>query len=490
MLDALQHRFEGILRSLKGQGRISESNVEETSREIRRALLEADVNVKVARDFVSRVREKALGEDVLRGLRPDQQFVKIIHDELCDLLGGESEGIRWATGAPTVVMLVGLQGCGKTTTAAKLAAHFRKRGRRPFLVAVDVYRPAAVEQLAVLGQQLKLPVFRPVDGDAVRTAVLGVEQGRAQRADTIILDTAGRLHIDDEMMQELERIKSEVRPGEILFVADAMVGQDAVNAAREFHQRLAFQGVVLTKLDGDTRGGAAMSVRAVTGVPIKFIGLGEKLDALESFHPDRLSQRILGMGDVVGLVEKVQEQVDRLDAEKMAEKMQRAEFDLEDFLSQLQMLKRMGPLDGLLKMIPGVGSKLKELDLDPGHMVRTEAIIQSMTPGERANPGLIKGSRKRRIARGSGTGEQDVGQLLNQYDQMKGMMKQMSGLGGLGGLMGGRGRGVPALAGLPGGPGQPVPRGGQPGRVNPVSAGISGSRAQRKAKAKKKKKKR
>lgn len=470
MLDALQERFDGILRSLKGQAKISGSNIEDATREIRRALLEADVSVQVARDFVARLAEEARGAEVLKGVLPGQQFVKIVHDQLVELLGGQNAPLSLATGGPTVIMMVGLQGSGKTTSAAKLAKLLKgKMGRRPFLVAADIYRPAAVEQLAVLGRELGVPVFRPVDNDALKTARLGLAEALDGRFDTIILDTAGRLHIDEGMMQELERIRAELNPHEILFVADAMIGQDAVRAAREFHQRLAFTGVVLTKLDGDTRGGAAMSIRAVTGAPVKFTGVGEKLDALEPFHPDRLAQRILGMGDVVGLVEKVQEQVERQDAERMASRMARAEFDLEDFLSQLQMIKRLGPLEGLLKMIPGVGSKLKDLDLDSRHLVRTEAIIQSMTPRERQQPAIINGSRKARIARGAGVKENDVGLLLHQYDQMKGMMKQMGGMGMFGGA--GARRGEAEVRPLP--------------QVNAASAGFAAKRAQKKAGKKK-----
>ncbi len=476
MLDALQERFDNILRGLKGQAKISENNIEDAVRDIRRALLEADVNVKVVRDFVGNVREKAMGAEVLKGVNPGQQFVKIVHDELNDTLGGEHQPIQFVNDGPTIIMMVGLQGSGKTTSAAKLASLLKsKMGRKPFLVAADIYRPAAVDQLVVLGEQLGVPVFRPVDNDAVKTAELGVAEAKASGFDTILLDTAGRLHIDEEMMQELERIRAAEKPSEILFVADAMIGQDAVRAAEEFHQRLSFTGVVLTKLDGDTRGGAAMSIRAVTGKPLKYIGLGEKLDALEPFHPDRLSRRILGMGDVLGLVEKVQEQVERQDAEKMAAKLARAEFDLEDFLSQLQMLKRMGPLEGLLKMIPGVGSKLKGLNLDPKQLTRTEAMIQSMTPAERQQPALINGSRKARIARGSGVMENEVGLLLTQYNQMKGMLKQMSGLGMLSGMGGGA---MPQLS-----------RTSAPGpvRVGAASAGFAMDRARRNAKKKKKK---
>lgn len=488
MFDALQERFDGILRSLKGQAKISESNIEEAVREIRRALLEADVNVRVARDFVERVAEKARGAEVLKGVQPGQQFTKIVQDELTEMLGGENAPLSRAPSGPTIVMLVGLQGSGKTTTAAKLAGWLRKKeGRRPFLVAADVYRPAAVDQLVQLGKQLGVPVFRPVENDAARTAREGLAAAIDGSFDTVLLDTAGRLHVDDALMRELERIREEIRPTEILFVADAMIGQDAVRAASEFHSRLSVDGIVLTKLDGDTRGGAALSIRQVTGCPLKFVGMGEKLDALEPFHPERLAQRILGMGDVVGLVEKVQAEVDAHDAERLASKLARADFDLEDFLGQLQMIKKLGPLEGLLKMIPGVGSKIRELDMDPRHLTRTEAIIRSMTPAERAQPAIINGSRKKRIARGSGVQENEVGLLLTQYDQMKGMLKQFSGMG----LFGRKGGApMPGMPGLPGLPGAPRGRreGGGPPAVSAVSAGFAVERAKRKAKQQKKKK--
>jgi signal recognition particle subunit SRP54 len=458
MFESLQDRFEGIVRSLRGQARISETNIEEAVAEIRRALLEADVHVKVVRDFITTVREKALGADVLKSVSPGQQFTKLLNDELTTLLGGHAEPIRWTRGAPTVIMLVGLQGSGKTTSAGKLAGLLKKKGRKPFLIAADIYRPAAVDQLVVLGRQLGVPVFTPVDNNPLRTAIDGLAEAVRQGADTVLLDTAGRLHIADELMQELEQIRDALSPAEILFVADAMVGQDAVNAAGEFHRRLEFSGVILTKLDGDSRGGAAMSIRSVTGKPIKFVGVGEKLDALEQFHPDRMAQRILGMGDVVTLVEKAQEQIDQVDAEKMANKLARADFDLQDFLSQMQVIKRMGPLEGLLKMIPGIGSKISQLNLDPKSLVRTESIIHSMTPAERKKPELINGSRKKRIARGSGRTENEVQALLTQFTQMKGVLKQMSAFGGLGSLMGAGGEGqaparpgrMPMLPGMPG----------------------------------------
>ncbi len=426
MLDALASRFEGIVKKLRGEGHISETNIEETLRDVRRALLEADVNHRVVTDFIAGVREQALGERVLQAVSPGQQLVKILNDELIELLGRAAAPLNWQPGAATVIMAVGLQGSGKTTFCAKLAALLKRKGKHPLLVAADVYRPAAVEQLRILGEQVSVPVVTPIDGDALKTAIAGVETGRRDRHDPIILDTAGRLHIDVEMMEELVRIRGEINPAEILFIADGMTGQDAVNAAAEFQNQLDFHGVVLTKMDGDARGGAALSVKAVTGKPIKFVGIGEKLDALEQFHPDRMASRILGMGDVVTLVEKAQEQVDRQDAEQMAQKLRDASFTLQDFLAQMQVIKRMGPLEGLLKMVPGVGSQLGDLDMDPARMVHTEAIIYSMTPQERDKPELMNGSRKKRVALGSGTTVQEVNQLLNQFFQMREMMKRMS----------------------------------------------------------------
>ena len=427
MLDTLSSRFESIVKQLRGEGRISEKNIDETLQEVRRAMLEADVNYQVVTDFIASVKEKAGGERVLQAVSPGQQFVKIINDEMVELLGHAAAPLNWNPGGQTVIMVVGLQGSGKTTFSAKLAALLKRKGKTPLLIAADIYRPAAVEQLCILGEQAGVPVFKPVGNDALKTALAGVEQGQRDKRDPIILDTAGRLHVDEEMMQELVQIKEQVNPQEILFVADGMTGQDAVNAAGEFQRQLDFNGVVLTKMDGDARGGAALSVKAVTGKPIKFVGVGEKLDALEQFHPDRVASRILGMGDIVTLVEKAQEQVDDQDAASMAKKLQNATFTLKDFLSQMQIIKKMGPLEGLMKMIPGAGSQLGNMDLDPSRMAHTEAIIYSMTPLEREKPELMNGSRKKRVALGSGTTVQEVNQLLKQFFEMRQMMKQMGG---------------------------------------------------------------
>ncbi len=414
---------------MTGRGRLSEANIEEALREVRRALLEADVNFKVARRFVDDVRMRAVGEEVLRSLTPGQQVVKIVHEELAKLLGGRSEAFRIASGSPAVVLVVGLQGSGKTTFCAKLARYLRKRGRRPLLAAADTYRPAAQDQLAKLAGQLSVPVHLGRRGaDPVDIAKSALGEARETGADVLVLDTAGRLHVDDEMMSELERMKEATGPSEILLVLDSMTGQDAVNVASEFVHRLDFTGAVLTKLDGDTRGGAAVSLRAVTGRPIKFAGVGEKLDALERFHPDRMASRILGMGDVLTLVERAEEAADLEKAAQLEEKLRKQSFTLEDFLEQLKALKKMGPLDQLLGMIPGAG-KLGGVAVDETALGRIEAIINSMTSGERRNPNGIDGSRRRRIAGGSGTTVQDVNRLLKQFDSMKTMMKQFGKLG-------------------------------------------------------------
>ncbi len=427
MLDALSARFESIVKKLRGTASISEKNIEETLQDVRRALLDADVNYQVVTDFITVVKEKAIGAQVLLAVSPGQQFTKILHDEMVELLGRAAAPINWKPGGQTVIMVVGLQGSGKTTFAAKLAALLKRKGKNPLLVAADIYRPAAAEQLRILAEQASVPVVTPVENDALQTALAGVARGGKDHHDPIILDTAGRLHIDQEMMGELVRIREQLNPSEILFVADGMTGQDAVTAAREFQRQLDFHGVVLTKMDSDSRGGAALSIKAVTGKPIKFIGIGEKLDALEQFHPDRIASRILGRGDIVTLVEKAQEQVEAQDAEAMAKKLQNATFTLQDFLAQMQVIKKMGPLEGLMKMIPGVGSKLGDMDLDPSRLAHTEAIIYSMTPLERVRPELMNGSRKKRVALGSGTTVQEVNQLLAQFFQMREMMKQMSG---------------------------------------------------------------
>ncbi|OPX24629.1 MAG: signal recognition particle protein [Candidatus Latescibacteria bacterium 4484_107] len=433
MFDDLSAKLEGVFKKLRRHGKLSESNIKDALREVRRVLLEADVNYKVARTFVNRVQGRAVGQEVLQSITPGQQVIKIVHDELIALMGRKSEGISFDATPPTVVMLVGLQGSGKTTAAAKLAHLFRSKGRRPLLVAADIYRPAAIDQLEVLGRSMDVPVYRAREGTPPeRICADGVRLARKEGLDFVVLDTAGRLHVDDEMMAELERIKAQVSPYEILFVADAMTGQDAVRAAREFLNRLNFGGVILTKLDGDARGGAALSIRMVTDRPIKFVGVGEKLDALEVFHPDRMASRILGMGDVVSLVERVQQSVDTEKAQKWEEKLRKEAFTFDDFLEQLEQLKKMGPLDQLIGMIPGVGKAMRGLKVDEKAFVHTEAIVRSMTKEERARPHLINGSRRRRIARGSGTRVQDVNQLMKQFSMMQKMMKNMGKMGSLG----------------------------------------------------------
>ncbi len=430
VFSGLAERLQETFRKLKGKGRLTEADVDEALKEVRRALLDADVNFKVVKDFQGRIKERAVGRDVLGSLTPGQQVVKIVHDELTALMGGTQSKINMAAKPPTVVMMTGLHGAGKTTTTAKLAALLRKQGRRPLLVAADVYRPAAIKQLQVLGRQLDIPVFAMGDGagpvDIVRAAR---EHALSADRDIVLIDTAGRLHVDEELMSELESIKKAVRPHEILLVVDAMTGQVAVEVAQSFNQRLGLDGVVLTKLDGDTRGGAALSVRAVTGCPVKFVGTGEKLDALEQFHPDRMSDRILGMGDVLSLIERAQANFDADQVEKLNRKIRSLEFTLEDFLQQIQEVKKLGPLQQVLGMIPGLGGvkKLKQIgDIDDKELVYVEAIIKSMTPWERGRPHEINGSRRKRIARGSGTTVQDVNRLLKQFEQTKKMMKQFS----------------------------------------------------------------
>ena len=432
MLEDLTQKLESTFRRLRGYGKLNEKNIADSLKEIRRALLEADVNYKVVKDFIATVQEKAVGEEVLHSVTPGQMIVKIVHDELVRLLGNTTAQLKTAGIPPTIIMLCGLQGSGKTTFAAKLANHLRKSGRKPMLVAADVYRPAAIEQLRILGRGLSIPVYDEGTGDPVKIAFNAISASRNQFCDTVILDTAGRLHIDENMMDELARIKTRVRPHEILFVADGMTGQDAVNTAKEFAGKLDFDGVVLTKMDGDARGGAALSIRSVTGKPIKFIGVGEKTDDVEIFHPDRIASRILGMGDVVTLVEKAQDTIDKEKAEKLEKKLRKAEFDLEDFLDQLQQIKKMGSLESILKMIPGVGRQLGNAQIDDRGLVRVEAIINSMTRDERRNPRILNGSRRKRIAAGSGTRVQDVNRLMNQFQQMKKMLKQFKGKPGRG----------------------------------------------------------
>ena len=429
MFEQLSDRLQSAFRTLTGKGKLSEANIQDALREVRRALLEADVNFKVARRFTEDVAERSVGETVLKSLTPGQQVVKIVHEELTKLLGGTSEPFRLSGEAPVVVMVVGLQGSGKTTFCAKLARYLRKRGKRPLLAAADTYRPAAQEQLVTLARSLDIPVHTGERGaDPVAIAATAADEARTVGADVVVVDTAGRLHVDDGMMRELERIKESVRPQEILLVLDSMTGQDAVNVASEFAGRLDFTAAVLSKLDGDTRGGAAVSLRAVTGKPIKFASVGEKLDALEQYHPDRMASRILGMGDVLTLAERAQEAADLETAAKLEEKLRKQSFTLEDFQGQLEAVRKMGPLEQVIGMIPGAG-KVGQVAVDEKALTKVEAIIASMTPQERRNPNVIDGSRRKRIARGSGTSVQDVNRLLKQFESMKKMMKQFGKLG-------------------------------------------------------------
>jgi len=431
MFEQLSDKLNTTFERLRGRPRVSESDLEEALRDVRVALLEADVNFKVVRQLVATVRERALGEKVLESITGAQQVVKIVHDALVEMLGGEAVPLARAERPPTVLLLVGLQGSGKTTTAAKLANVLRKQGRRPVLIAADVHRPAAIEQLRTLGKQLGIPVIAVAAGRVSEDVAAAVATAERDNLDTVIVDSAGRLHIDDEMMREVESVVATAKPHEVLLVVDAMTGQDAVEAATAFKARLPVSGLVLTKVDSDARGGASLSIRASTGVPVKFLGVGEKLDALEVFHPDRLAQRILGMGDILTLVERAQETVDRKTAEEQAKKIMEARFTFEDFYAQLQQLKKMGPLGDLLKMIPGMGGLAKQLPEGPEaerELKRIEAIISSMTKAERAEPTLINGSRRKRIAAGSGTKVSEVNQLLKQFAEMQKMMKQMGGL--------------------------------------------------------------
>jgi len=433
MFENLSEKLESALQSVTGQGRIEEVNVAETMREIRRALLNADVNYQVAKEFTDNVKEEATGEEVLNSVTPGQQLTKIVYDELARVLGGEREEIEMADTPPTVILVAGLQGSGKTTFSAKLARHLKKQGHAPMLAASDVYRPAAVDQLQTLADRVGVPVYSiREDGeiveDAVRVARETVEEARKTARDVVIIDTAGRMHIDEQMMQEVADIKGAVEPNETLFVVDSMTGQDAVNTAKEFNERLDYDGVVLTKLDGDTRGGAALSIRTVVNKPIKFASTGEKLDALTPFYPDRMAQRILGMGDVVSFVERAQEEYDEKEAERLQKKIRSEEFDLQDFYDQLQRIQNMGSMKELMGMIPGVGNKIQDLDIDDDAFKHIEAMIQSMTPEERSNPDILNGMRRRRIARGSGVEVRDVNQLISQFNEMKKMMKTMQKL--------------------------------------------------------------
>jgi len=427
MFENLSERLERSFKLLKGQGRITEINVAETLKDVRRALLDADVNFKIAKQFTEEVKEEALGQEILTSLKPSDMMVKIVHDHLTKLMGGENEAIN-LKGNPAVILIAGLQGSGKTTFSGKLANHLKtKQGKQPLLVAGDVYRPAAINQLKVVGEQVQVPVYTEEGNmNPVKIAKAAIKEAKQKGYNTVIVDTAGRLAVDEEMMKEIAAIKDAVSPHEILFVVDSMTGQDAVNTAKEFNDRLDFDGVVLTKLDGDTRGGAALSIRSVVDKPIKFVGTGEKMDALDAFYPKRMADRILGMGDIVSLVEKAQEQYDQEEARKLQKKIAKNQFDFTDFMSQIQQIKKMGNIKDLAGMIPGMGKAMKNMDMDDDAFKGIEAIINSMTPDERSNPMLLNGSRRRRIADGSGTTVPEVNRLVKQFDETKKMMKMMT----------------------------------------------------------------
>lgn len=435
MFESLSSKLDKAFKLLKGQGRITELNIAETVKEIRKALLDADVNYKIAKQFTDNVKAKALGENVLTSISPGQLMIKIVNDELTALLGGEKTEIN-TSGSPTIILMSGLQGSGKTTFSGKLAGYFKSKGMTVMLAACDVYRPAAIEQLRVVGEQINVPVYLDIETkDPVKIATDAVKHAKENGAKIIIIDTAGRLSVDEEMMQEIARIKSAINPSEILFVVDAMTGQDAVNTAKTFNDVLNFDGVVLTKMDGDTRGGAALSIKTVVNKPIKFIGTGEKLDAIDLFYPDRMAQRILGMGDIVSLVERAQSIYDKDEAERLHKKLTRDQFDFDDFLNQIQQIKKMGNLKDLVSMIPGVGKAMKDLDISDDAFKGIEAIIRSMTPEERKNPDVINGSRKKRISGGSGTDITQVNQLLKQFEDMRKMMRTMNKMQGAGRAM-------------------------------------------------------
>jgi signal recognition particle subunit SRP54 len=475
MFEALSDKLRKVLKDLRGQGRLTEAHIEVAMREIRIALLEADVNYKVVKAFVDRVKEKALGQEVLGALSPDQQVVKVVHDELVEMLGGTSTQLIFTKRVPNVIMIVGLQGSGKTTTTGKLAKLLAEtHKRRPLLLSVDVYRPAARQQLEIIGEAIKQPVLKlPEINDPVELVKQALRECQLVGYDTLMIDTAGRLHVDDELMNELQKIKDETQPNEIIFIADSMTGQDAVNSAQQFHERIGLTGVILTKMDGDTRGGAALSIKEVTGQPIKFIGVGEKYDAIEQFYPERIAQRILGMGDVLSLIEKVQAEVDEKQAMEMQRKLMKNEFSLEDFRDQLRQVRRLGSFDKLMDMLPsGLFGGFKMSPEQNQEMERklkvTDAIINSMTPKERGNHDILNASRRKRIAKGSGTSVQEVNQMINEYVDMKKMMRMMTG-GGLGSMMGGLGN----MGGLAGG----------------LAGGLGGGGFRRKATKRKKKKK-
>jgi len=428
MFEQITEKLDGIFKKVTGRGYLSEKNITEAAREIRMALLEADVNYKVARKFVADIEREAVGREVTKSITPGQQFVKVVRDSMVGLLGGSREDLSFAGNPPTVILLTGLQGSGKTTFAGKLALYLRKKGKKPLMVAADTHRPAAKKQLEVLAESIQMP-FYTSESSAEKIAKKAIGHARENMLDVVIVDTAGRLQIDNELMKELEDVKKASSPNEVLFIADAMTGQEALNVAKEFHGRVGLTGAALTKMDGDARGGAAMSVKGALGIPIKFIGTGEKLSDLEEFHPDRIASRILGMGDIVSLVEKAQETVDIEEAKKLEKKLRKNSFTFEDFLSQLHQLKKMGPLQNLLEMIPGLGKQLKGVEVDDRGLVRIEAIVNSMTKKERLQPSIIDGSRRKRIAAGSGTSIQEVNQLLKQFSQMQKMIKKVSRMG-------------------------------------------------------------
>lgn len=439
MFENLTDRLEKSFRLLKGQGRITDINIAETLKDVRRALLDADVNFKIAKQFTDTVKTKAIGQEVLKSINPSQMMVKIVHDELAELMGGDKTDINIKIN-PAIILIAGLQGSGKTTFSGKLAKWVKsKRGKNPMLVAGDVYRPAAIEQLKVIGAQVEVPVYTEEGNtNPVQIVKNAVREAKKNNNDVVIIDTAGRLAVDEEMMKEIAAVKDAVNPHEILFVVDSMTGQDAVNTAREFNERLDFDGVVLTKLDGDTRGGAALSIRSVVNKPIKFVSTGEKMDAIDIFYPVRMADRILGMGDIVSLVEKAQEQFDAEEARKLQKKIAKDQFDFNDFIAQIQQIKKMGNVKDLMSMIPGIGKAVKDLDIDDNAFKGIEAIIRSMTPGERSNPAVLNGSRRKRIAEGSGTSVQEVNKLLKQFDETRRMMKMMTNKGNAAKLMGRR----------------------------------------------------
>ena len=430
MFEELSNRFESVFKKLRGRGKLSEDNIAEAVRDVKRALLEADVNYRVVKKFSATVQQKALGSEILQSITPGQQFVKLVHDELTSLMGGTDRAVKFHTNRLNKIVLAGLQGAGKTTACAKLALHFRKQGHRPLLVACDVYRPAAIDQLETLGKSLGIPVFSDRSARPLEITRKALEYAESEGLSLVIIDTAGRLHIDTEMMTELKDICTHSKPDEVFFIADAMTGQDAVNVAEQFYKEINFTGVVLTKMDGDARGGAAMSILDITGVPVQFVGVSEKPDGLEVFHPERMASRILGMGDIVSLVERAQETVDIEKSKKLERKIRKNIFTLQDFLEQLRQVKKMGPLNELLAMIPGVGNAIQDTQIDNNALNKIEAMICSMTLEEREKPHVIDGNRKRRIASGSGTSVQDINKLLKQFDSMKMMMKRMNKIAG------------------------------------------------------------